>query len=98
MKYLIFLSFFYAFSLRIVSAHQEYRFLLPCLPFIHTLVGHVVTDLITDNNNTFNNNNNNNNNNNLKKSNYKFWRIVVSFICCLHVFSSIFLITKHQFG
>lgn len=93
MKYLILLSFFYSFSLRVVSAHQEYRFLLPCLPFIHGLIGHVITNLITDNNNG-----NNSDKLNLEKSNYKIWRIVICFICLIHFFSSVFLLTKHQFG
>ena len=32
-------SFLYMILLRCVTAHQEYRFLLPCLPFFHIAVG-----------------------------------------------------------
>ncbi len=39
LNYLVFSASFYAITLRIVTSHQEYRFLLPCLPSIHILLG-----------------------------------------------------------
>lgn len=39
LNYLVFSALFYAISLRIVTSHQEYRFLLPCLPALHMLLG-----------------------------------------------------------
>lgn len=32
----------YAAGLAIASPHQEYRFLLPCLPFLHMFLGGTV--------------------------------------------------------
>ena len=51
---------FYVLGLSMTSKHQEYRFLLPCLPYIHILVGYTIYQIITNNNNNSNNNNNNN--------------------------------------
>ena len=39
LNYLVISSSFYAITLRIVTSHQEYRFLLPCLPSLHILLG-----------------------------------------------------------
>jgi hypothetical protein len=41
------LSFFYAFGLHLFSVHQEIRFLLPALPFLHLLVGRTIFELLT---------------------------------------------------
>jgi hypothetical protein len=42
---LILVSLLYAVLLRCVTAHQEYRFLLPALPFLHISVGFTLWDL-----------------------------------------------------
>lgn len=40
------MSLFYAVGLSVFSAHQEIRFLLPCLPFLHVVAGIVLHDLL----------------------------------------------------
>jgi Alg9-like mannosyltransferase family len=42
---LIIVSLLYVVLLRCVTAHQEYRFLLPALPFLHIAVGFTLWDL-----------------------------------------------------
>ena len=39
-------SFSYIIILRFLTAHQEYRFLLPCLPFLHIAVGYTIWNII----------------------------------------------------
>jgi hypothetical protein len=42
------LSFFYAFGLHLFSVHQEIRFLLPALPFMHLLVGRTIFEILSN--------------------------------------------------
>lgn len=39
-------SLAYAAGLSLFSAHQEIRFLLPCLPFLHITAGAVLCDVL----------------------------------------------------
>lgn len=45
MKALVGVSLLYACVLTGATAHKEHRFLLPCLPFLHLLVGRTVHDI-----------------------------------------------------
>ena len=40
------LSILYIILMRCITAHQEYRFILPCLPFLHIAVGYNVCRII----------------------------------------------------
>lgn len=40
------MSLAYAVGLSVFSAHQEIRFLLPCLPFLHIVAGTVLCDVL----------------------------------------------------
>jgi phosphatidylinositol glycan class B len=41
------IAFLYIILLSSITAHQEYRFLLPCLPFLHIAVGYTFWDILT---------------------------------------------------
>jgi len=45
-KALVGVSLFYACVLTGATAHKEHRFLLPCLPFLHLLIGRIVHDIV----------------------------------------------------
>ena len=44
-RFLLSVAGFYAVCLSVFSAHQEYRFLLPCLPVLHVVLGSAMHNL-----------------------------------------------------
>ena len=44
-RFLLSVAAFYALCLSVFSAHQEYRFLLPCLPVLHVVLGSAMHSL-----------------------------------------------------